>query len=175
VHTLGAGNHQTKCAIDEGDMSDISTYVQQWERVIRWYRRFKEISERKNISQASPQDEDDVFAFFMNCHHLKDWIKNDPSQDEMQGKIEEFINNSTSLSICADLCNGIKHLTIDKSRSGQNPRFGGKTQRVYYDQTPIVVCQGYTIVAGNNTFDAFDLAFQCMMDWHRFIYLSRKS
>lgn len=157
--------------MNEGNMADNPTYLQQWQRVIRWYGRFKDISERKHISQVSLHDEDDVFAFFMNCYHLKDWIKNDPSANQMRGRVEGFVNKSTSLSICADLCNGLKHLTLDKSRSGQNPRFGEKTQRVYYDQTPIVVCQGYTIVAGDNTLDAFDVAWQCMMDWHRFIYL----
>jgi hypothetical protein len=157
------------------DMVDVPAYLQQWERVIRWYGRFKEISERKNISQSSSSDEDDVFAFFLNCYHLKDWIKNDPSANQMTDKVESFINKSPSLSICADLCNGLKHLTLDKSRSGKNPRFGEKTQRVYYHQAPIVVCQGYTIVAGTKTFDAFDVAWQCMTDWHRFIYLKGES
>ena len=155
-------------------MSDRPPYLQQLERVMRWYGRFKEISESKNTSQASIHDEDVVYAFFINCYHLKDWIKNDSSQDEMRGKVEEFVNSSESLSICADLCNGLKHLTIDKSRSGQNPSFGEKTQRIYYDQTPIVVCQGFTINAGANTFDAFDVAGQCMEDWHQFIYLNRR-
>jgi hypothetical protein len=151
---------------------ETQSYLEQWERVIRWYGRFKEISESKNISQSSPNDEDDVFAFFLNCYHLKDWIKNDSMATKfMSEKVEGFVNNSPSLSICADLCNGLKHLTVDRSRSGQSPHFGEKTQRVYYNQTPIMVCQGYTIIAGSKTFDAFDVAFQCLMDWHRFIYL----
>jgi hypothetical protein len=151
---------------------DDSTYQQQWKRVKRWYRRLKYISENKPASESSKNDDDDVAAFFQNCYHLKDWIKNDPQAGKMRNEVEDYVSKSESLSICADICNGTKHLILDKSRSGTNPTFGNHTHRVYLNNTPILVCRGYTIVAGDKTFDAFDLAFRCMMDWHHFLSLN---
>lgn len=91
----------------------------------------------------------------------------------MRDKVEMFITNSPSLSMCADLCNGIKHLSIDplRSRSEKDPQFSGRTQRVFLDTQPILVCQGFAVKTGSGTRDAFDLAWGCMMDWFRFITL----
>ena len=55
----------------------------------------------------------------MNCHHLKDWIKNDSAAASVANNVENYINNNPDLSLCADICNGVKHLRRISSRSGE--------------------------------------------------------
>jgi hypothetical protein len=154
-------------------MANTSKYIDQWDRVTRWFQRFKEISEGREHIHESNFYQDDVFAFFLNCYHLKDWIKNDPSAGRMSNLVEDYINKCEALSICADLCNGLKHLTLEKSRSGQYPEFGAKTHRLTLGTVPTRISIGYLIVTDKKQYDAFELAEQCILDWESFIYLNR--
>ena len=93
-------------------------YLEQYERMQRSYDRFREINSRL-ADKVSSDYEDDVYAFFMHCYHLKDWIKNDaPVKSRMPNlgtDVEQFINESEALSLCADLCNSLKRLELDRS------------------------------------------------------------
>ncbi len=84
-------------------------YLDQFERVKRYFSRFKQINDGQEHSQSSQNYDDDIYAFFQNCYHLKDWIKNDPACSSWSD-VEDFINQNPDLSICADLCNALKHL-----------------------------------------------------------------
>lgn len=101
-------------------------YQEQLERVNRWYSRFKEIDGGRIHNMPSDYYQDEVYTFFLNCYHLKDWIKNDPSVGSVANKVEAFINDTTELKLCADICNSHKHLKLDKSRSSENPMFGNR-------------------------------------------------
>ena len=82
-------------------------YTEQWERINRWLKRVES-------EQESQQDYVDfLWAFFQNCWHFKDWIKNDPeTPKKVVDSIEGDINNYEALRICADLANRSKHLTL---------------------------------------------------------------
>ena len=62
---------------------------------------------------------DDIYHFFQDCWHLKDWIKNDAtlSQSTREGIISEA-KKTDSLKYCADLANGSKHLKLERARKG---------------------------------------------------------
>ena len=63
------------------------TWRDQWERLQRWHGRLNSLLERHVMADSSADwtyvlfaeymaDEVDVaYAFFMNCYHLKDWLK----------------------------------------------------------------------------------------------------
>jgi len=81
----------------------------------RWYERFRLINNGKAHNQSSDYSEDEIYAFFINCYHLKDWIKNDDAVSiEGKEKLEKFIKGSDYMNICEKVCNGIKHLNRDK-------------------------------------------------------------
>jgi len=101
-------------------------YIEQLERIRRYLKKFSDIHSGIFYAQALENYTDDVYAFFQNCYHLKDWIKNDPSCSAWSD-VEKFINSNKDLQICADLCNGLKHLQRMKPRSAQNPHFSRKT------------------------------------------------
>jgi hypothetical protein len=62
--------------------------------------------------------QDMMWAFFQNCWHLKDWVKNDPLASDTQKKgVIDQAQASSTLGICRDLCNGTKHLGLDRKPS----------------------------------------------------------
>lgn len=86
-----------------------SRWREQYYRVKRWHVR---------LAEAEAVDErhlDDLYAFFVCCFHLKDWLKADPTLDPaVGGAAEGLVNGNEWLALCADLANGSKHLVLTK-------------------------------------------------------------
>lgn len=143
-------------------------YLEQFERTKRWYRKFKEINDGTENNQSTDHHKDIVYCFFQNCHHLKDWIKNDTSSSVTKGVVKGFIKENRCLLLCADICNGSKHLILDrKPRSGETPEFVSKTVRLTLgSKTNIAI--NWVIQTSSGNIDAFQLATQCMNAWNNF-------
>ena len=93
--------------------------LKQWERVKRALLRIE-----NNKKRQMDEYEDDVWNFFQNCWHLKDWIKNDVAIDSAHREsVECDVNKVDELVICADLCNRSKHLTLDRKRKLIRPEY----------------------------------------------------
>jgi len=96
----------------------MSKFLKQFERVKRSLRKI----EIENQDRDSTEYDDDLWHFFQDCHHLKDWIINDPDiPDEVKGietkvgeNIEKFVSNNKELRVCADLANRSKHLELTR-------------------------------------------------------------
>ena len=85
----------------------------------RWpeqYARMKRVLARaRSAPPISEQAEDDYYAFFVWCYHLKDWLKNDDSIPSSVGdRVERYVKDKRCLGICGALANGIKHLRRDR-------------------------------------------------------------
>ena len=152
----------------------IPKYEKQLARLHRWYERFKQIDQGMPHRFPSEYYEDKVYAFFINCYHLKDWIINDDSiqinRKERKQLVENFINQNECMRICADICNGIKHLKLQRIRSDKQPEFKSK----HYSLTlgggvePIISVKFYVETAKGKV-DAFVLATECLRKWVEFI------
>jgi hypothetical protein len=60
---------------------------------------------------------DNLYHFFQDCWHLKDWIKNDDTLSRSTRKtIVSEAEKTESLNYCADLANGSKHLKLNRPR-----------------------------------------------------------
>ena len=146
-------------------------YIEQYQRLIRWRDRLKPIAEGRESPISAEYYRDDLYAFFLNCYHLKDWIKYDPDVPHLKDLVEPYINESESLKICADLCNGLKHLSLDRgSRSKQEPSFDPRTyRRIEGGSTAPNAGVGILVVTKTGFHDAFRLAEQCLTDWVFFL------
>lgn len=83
----------------------------------RMQRSFEKV--RKTAHRSSIDYDDDVLHFFMDCWHLKDWIKSDAKVDpQVKGAIDQEIDRHLSLRIARTLANGWKHLKPDRQKSG---------------------------------------------------------
>jgi len=100
---------------------------------------------------------------------LKDWIKNDESVGTAAEKVEEFVSGNRELSLCADICNAIKHLTLTSTRSGQDPRFGKRIFHAGVGGPETTISVEYSIDTSSGPVDAFELATNCLQAWENFI------
>lgn len=149
-------------------MSKSSMYLEQLDRVRRWYNRFKNINDGIVHNQPSEYYQDEVYAFFLNCYHLKDWIKNDSAAASVAVRVEQYINNTAELSLCADICNGLKHLKLRKNKSGESPKFGSRKFELNIGPGSTTIAVKYSVDTSSGPIDAFDLATRCMEAWEKF-------
>jgi hypothetical protein len=150
-------------------MGSPSKYREQFNRVKRWYERFAEIDNETVHIYPSDHYQGEVYAFFLNCYHLKDWIKNDDEVGSAAAKVEAFISSNEELSLCADICNGIKHLKLTSPRSGQNPQFGSRQFHLQLGRQQQILSIKYSIDTTSGPLDAFELATKCLEAWQNFI------
>ncbi len=147
-------------------------YKEQYDRMRRWYEKFSSLTSGRLHDIPSENYIDDVYAFFLNAYHLKDWIKNDNGiPKNVQDLVENYINGKAHLSLCADICNSLKHLKLDGrgSRSGENPAFGRKQYGLALGAAPTTIALKYEVVLDSGaTIDAFEIATGCVKAWDEF-------
>jgi hypothetical protein len=86
----------------------------QWTRVQRWHNRVRAIGAGGGGDQEWALDL--VFAFFMNCYHLRDWLID--SKHSTKEVVDAHIAGSEALVWCRDICNGMKHYRLDPVEAG---------------------------------------------------------
>ena len=151
-------------------MAMTSKYQEQYARMKRWYARFAALDQGRPHDAPSDNYIDDIYAFFMNCYHLKDWIKNDGTvPPAVQQKVEGYINANRSLTLCADICNSLKHLTLTSQRSGESPTFGRKEFGLALGGEEPAIKLKYEVDAISGPINAFELATDCMDAWNVFL------
>jgi hypothetical protein len=101
----------------------------QYERMLRSRARLAEAAGPSSI--GSDEARDRLYHFFQDAYHLKDWIINDLGWYTMNGKkreltkagraLEQHITATWALALCADLCNGTKHLILSNERIPGKP------------------------------------------------------
>jgi hypothetical protein len=148
-------------------------YLEQYERMQRSYDRFCEFNQRVT-DKVSSDFEDDVYAFFMHCYHLKDWVKNDSSVKSRMpiigADVEQFINSSEALRLCADLCSSLKTLEL-KRRRAEPSMFGRKQYHDRLNIGPGSSTKLEWLIERNNKppIDALELATECTAEWSKFL------
>ena len=150
-----------------------NTFEEQLFRLKRWYERLEIINNNKiKDFENTYHYEDDFYAFFLNCYHLKDWIRNDKSII-LKENVEDFINKNDCMKICADICNGQKHFKLRHTRSGEMPKLGKRDLHFEYKkekpQTWTMVGMKFYIETDKGIIDAFELATDCIKKWQDFI------
>ncbi len=102
-------------------------YQEQLARTARLYRRVLQRTvplrrpdgELTDIEERMAQYSDDVWSFFINAWHVRDWVQNDDSIEQVaRARIVRAAEDSRALCLCADLANGRKHLALRTRRIG---------------------------------------------------------
>ncbi|MCD6229496.1 MAG: hypothetical protein J7K00_01690 [Candidatus Diapherotrites archaeon] len=164
----------------------MGNYVEQYERMMRWYGRFKQINTGIPHKRSSDYYLDDIYAFFLNCYNLKDWILNDDSIKVDKKILEDKITKNNYLRVCADLANWLKHLYLKKTRKEKKEHDNIEKRK---DITP-KIRRNVTLNLGSNeptiefkidirskedimaqveVCDAFKVATKCVEAWDKFI------
>jgi hypothetical protein len=53
-------------------------WKEQWARLGRSYELITQTEKGRPDDRNSDFLKDELYSFFQNCYHLKDWLKNDP-------------------------------------------------------------------------------------------------
>lgn len=148
-----------------------SKYREQYDRMKRWLDRFEILDTGRQHNVSSDNYIDEIYAFFMNCYHLKDWLKQDVSVPEtIQQCVENHINQNRALTLCADLCNSLKHLVLSSRRkSDEDPTFGKKGFSLELGAGPAMIALKYQVETTGEPIDAFQLASDCVDAWDDFL------
>ncbi len=171
----------------------VKIYLEQWERTIRWFNRIQKIKNSPPREYAMVDCLDMIYAFFLNCFHLKDWIK--ASRPDLENKAEDLFDKDKGkqcFKICADLANSLKHMEVTK-----NPRLNNEVFVKQISSTtiklPLSYCvknkdgkieppyvknakkskrlsdyQGYIEISDTN-YDVYSLSEDCMKEWKIFL------
>lgn len=132
--------------------------------------RARRFLDRARMTPDDWPDMDDVefqdmmSAFFQDCWHVKDWLKNDPSVSQVAKEaVIQLAHQSQYLRMCQELCNGTKRL-------GARP--GANHQHI---NTTIIPGAGIREVDcivddGSGKFiSGKQLASDCIAEWERIL------
>jgi hypothetical protein len=96
-------------------------YLQQLARTRRFLDRYRAIALPKPGQSHADYDtiDDYLWAFFQNCWHIKDWLRNDPTVPSTQKQAALMAAEAQpDLRVVADLANGTKHFLEEGDRTG---------------------------------------------------------
>lgn len=146
-------------------------YCEQYNRMNRWYQRFVALDQGRVHDTPSDNYLDEIHAFFLNCYHLKDWIKHDDALSSgVQAAVESYIDGNRWLRICADICNSLKHLRLKTNRSGEDPSFGPKLFALTLAPGQVTtISLKYDVQTNTGPIDSFRLATECVAAWKIFL------
>jgi hypothetical protein len=109
--------------------------------------------------------QDDVWAFFQNCWHLKDWVKHDPLvPQDIKDRIVSAAEVSTVLALCHDMANGTKHLHLHRPQAGA--AHSHVTLATGANQGPAIDC---IIETSTGPRSAREVAEECVAAWVRIL------
>ncbi len=149
-----------------GDVHSPTPYLWQVARAYRFFHRYSEARAAGTRFEATGWNdiEDFMWAFFQNAWHIKDWLKNDPTlNDVLKQVLMSEIHGTESLLLCADLANGSKHFGSDPDRD----KIGATDQQIELScTTGGVTITDHIIVTGNGKrLTALALARWVLNDW----------
>ena len=109
--------------------------------------------------------DDDLYHFFQDAWHLKDWIKNDPLvSGNVRAQVEEALSQVQAFRIAADFANGTKHMALDRPRA-DNAQFTERKVTVKLGHSgPALQERVLTLADGSQT-TAEAVATTLMREW----------
>ena len=103
--------------VREGEGRPQESWEQQWEQVQLGLERVTAIYAGRGETSADAVY--DIRAFFLTCHHLGEWIREDETVPQAaRDRVGEVVESSVELKICTDIANGSKHRTLTTSKTG---------------------------------------------------------
>jgi hypothetical protein len=145
------------------------SYTEQLQRLERVYQRLVQCEQGRRHDMGCENYRDETYFFFLNCYHLKDWLINDSNFPANKKDVESYINANQELQLCADICNALKHLLLNRSRSTENPRVGDQKIQLNSEDGEATIRIKFTIETVSGPHDAFELATRCLELWKEFI------
>jgi hypothetical protein len=111
---------------------------------------------------------DATLSFFEAVHHLKDWLRNDPSSGITTADCNSLIGRSPMLKLCGDLANGSKHLVLTRPHTRDTSTAITRNDVNILMGTGKVAHRFYLQSAGQE-YDILQTAQAAVDDWTNFL------
>lgn len=173
-----AGSHACACEPVDYELSQEKMMNYQRARLDYQFRKLEPI--RSGIyPEFGGNVEFELYSFFEICYHLKDWIIESPQYSTLSN-VEDFIKDSPSLRISADICNRLKHKVLrdnktknivyhKRSTAPLGPFKITTTMVIGPDPSMANVALSMaTIQTERGEECCFSLAKECMAEWRRY-------
>lgn len=144
--------------------------MEQIERTRRYLNRIRDIY--KQVPYHSDNRErysDDVYSFFIHCHHIRDWFYHLNIVGITEKDLDSFISAHIELRICEDLCNGTKHCELDKRRRHKTNSQPHIISTSFESDNETTTKGKFCIHSDGIFYDALQLAERCMKLWDDFV------
>jgi len=102
---------------------------------------------------------DFAYAFFQNCHHLREWIE--LSRDIPSRELGDFVGRNPEVQACRDIANGTKHFHVTHPSVDAEFSIGREL-------IPFTDSWSYFVVAGQK-YELLELANRCLQLWDDFL------
>lgn len=152
---------------------------EQYCRVLRWHSRVLSLLS-DNPDPTGRLLQDFVFAFFINCYHLADWL------DQCLGVgAKAFARGNVYLETCRGVCHGVKHLKLDLKQfrglsdyhrlSLTTPKFKlnlSSTGGTEWEGDVLPEAEGFLHYSVSTEHDDFEIGIlmdKCIEAWNSFI------
>lgn len=167
-------DHAAMTGGGRGSTGILGGWREQYERMLRSHAALNSVAFGETRAD-SDEARDRLIHFFQDAYHLKDWIKHDTATT-VSG-VEGAVTASAMLSLCADICNGIKHLGLDDSNPRRQPRTGDRDTSLTQQHVavrpdaassndgPLPPLHQWTITSDGRTFEATRVADLAVEDW----------
>lgn len=144
----------------------------QWYRILRWRERVRQSrDDGRSDALGTEGYRDEVFALFQAMWHLKDWLKNDPSFEQLTGVEDWIVDHSSALLVAADVANGSKHMTLSNPRAHES----GQTRNDVHIHVGAWVKHTFYVTDNRplapQDYEALHLADLCLREWTDYLRL----
>ena len=142
-------------------MRTAQSYRDQLDRVRRFLGRIESTAPRRDVDF-----QDDMWSFFQNCWHLKDWLKHDDLiSEDLYKAIERDVFNSPPLIFSGGMANGTKHLL--ERGPGISAEHVSTDTRITSGESTVLDCS--IDVGEDKPRSARALAKECVVEWERIL------
>src|SRR5439155_5837694 len=151
-------------ALDAVLLTGMRRWRQQYDRMKRGRQR------PRATVRVDKQTEDDYYAFFVWCYHLKDWLKNDDTvPPAVRDAIEPFVCGNRFLEVCGDLANGVKHLRRDERMARVDPDAKLSAVQGAFQADAFQNDDRIVVVLEGTCHDVSEVADGCVAAWDNFL------
>jgi hypothetical protein len=152
------------------DDERLDSWRGQWRRVHIGLRRVENIYEGRQEPEGTAGAYYDVFAFFITCYHLADWIESDEDLPaSVSSEARSHVRTSNDLRMCADLANRSKHSALTRSPWTGDPSSGPSGNDVSIVVGEENVRHRFRVTSAGKEQDVLELARACVASWEAFL------
>jgi hypothetical protein len=146
-----------------------TSWPDQRNRLGRWHKRLAAIGRGIPVGISKDEALDDVYAFFLNCYHLRDWVIGSGFKSEAD--VNAYIRGNDDLALCRDICTGLKHFRAEPKRALFDSSWSTATVTVaiFPERREPIPGEHWVITTDRGDVDMFDLADRCVAAWDSFL------